>query len=145
MPFHIFYSSHCARCIFEREPSEKANLSIVKPSPKIDCRSAPNDPQVETPGTLSAKAHSYFHHHISPLSIHKPHSLTCPLRSIRARPIIAPTRFKPPLFLKSGPLLRYCGLRRDRPKVRSGRQPTQPERNLEGKRHDCYSRRTLEL
>lgn len=26
----------------------------------------------------------------------------------------SPTRFKPPLFLKSGPLLRYCGMRRER-------------------------------
>jgi hypothetical protein len=130
MPFHISYSSHCARCISERDQSAKANLGIVEPTPGIGCGSALNDPQVETPGTLAAKAHSYFHHHNSPLPIHKPHSLTCPLRSIRARPIIAPTRFKPPLFLKSGPLLRYCGLRRDRPKGRSGRQPTQKEREI---------------
>merc|ERR1711969_349747 len=42
----------------------------------------------------------------------KPHLLTCEMRSIRIRPDIAPTRFKPPLFLKSGPMLRYCGMRR---------------------------------
>jgi hypothetical protein len=41
------------------------------------------------------------------------HSLTCPTRAIRVRPDIAPTRFKPPLFLKAGPSLRYCGLRRE--------------------------------
>lgn len=55
----------------------------------------------------------------------KPHSLTCP-----TRPHIAPTRFTPPLFLKSGPLLRYCGMRRER---RQGRYPPnvpRPEREI---------------
>ncbi|KAK4218249.1 hypothetical protein QBC37DRAFT_437504 [Rhypophila decipiens] len=33
----------------------------------------------------------------------------------------APTRFKPPLYLKCGPLLRYCGIRHDRAPVRSAR------------------------
>ncbi|TWU76347.1 hypothetical protein ED733_006166 [Metarhizium rileyi] len=31
----------------------------------------------------------------------------------------APTRFKPPLYLKCGPLLRYCGIRREKVPVRS--------------------------
>ncbi|TVY18357.1 Uncharacterized protein LARI1_G004436 [Lachnellula arida] len=48
------------------------------------------------------------------ISKSKPHSLTCPTRAIRVRPDIVPTRFKPPLFLRSGPLLRYCGLRREK-------------------------------
>ncbi|EPE24549.1 Metallo-dependent phosphatase [Glarea lozoyensis ATCC 20868] len=48
-----------------------------------------------------------------PSSHHIEHSLTCPTRAIRVRPDIAPTRFKPPLFLKAGPSLRYCGLRRE--------------------------------
>jgi hypothetical protein len=63
-------------------------------------------------------------------NILKPHSLTCPMRGIRIRPNIAPTRFKPPLFLKSGPLLRYCGLRRERLQSRSTRNPVKPEREI---------------
>ncbi|TAQ91616.1 hypothetical protein B7494_g19 [Chlorociboria aeruginascens] len=38
-----------------------------------------------------------------------------------------PTRFKPPLFLKSGPFLRYCGLRRER---LQGRAATASEREI---------------
>lgn len=33
--------------------------------------------------------------------------------------IYAPTRFKPPLYLKCGPLLRFCGIRHDRVATRS--------------------------
>lgn len=33
----------------------------------------------------------------------------------------APTRFKPPLYLRCGPLLRYCGIRHDRAPARSAR------------------------
>jgi hypothetical protein len=32
---------------------------------------------------------------------------------------LAPTRFKPPLYLKCGPLLRYCGIRNERAPARS--------------------------
>ncbi|CZR55455.1 uncharacterized protein PAC_05343 [Phialocephala subalpina] len=60
----------------------------------------------------------------------KPHLLTCPLRGIRVRPDIAPTRFKPPLFLKSGPMLRYCGLRREKVQSRSPRNPVLPDREI---------------
>jgi hypothetical protein len=135
MPAQSSHSGDCARCTFERDQSEKTNLDPVDPSPGIQGGSTLNTPQVETPGTLAAKALNYFqsHHKISPKStvtLLKPHSLTCPMRSIRVRPDIAPTRFKPPLFLKSGPLLRYCGLRRDRPKSRSGRNAVQPEREI---------------
>lgn len=40
---------------------------------------------------------------------------------IRVPNFIAPTRFKPPLYLKCGPLLRYCGLRTERISGRSAR------------------------
>ena len=60
----------------------------------------------------------------------KPHSLICPTRAIRVRSDIAPTRFKPPLFLKSGPLLRYCGLRRESPQSRSKGNGARPEREI---------------
>jgi hypothetical protein len=62
-------------------------------------------------------------------TIPKPQSLTCPMRPVRIRPDIAPTRFKPPLFLKSGPLLRYCGLRRE-PRTRSARNIATPDREI---------------
>ncbi|RDL32965.1 Metallo-dependent phosphatase [Venustampulla echinocandica] len=40
---------------------------------------------------------------------------------VRPRPNIAPTRFKPRLFLRTGPILRYCGLRREAATARPGR------------------------
>lgn len=40
---------------------------------------------------------------------------------IRVPNFIAPTRFKPPLYLKCGPLLRYCGMRNERIPSRSAR------------------------
>jgi hypothetical protein len=60
----------------------------------------------------------------------KPHLLTCPMRAVRVRPHLAPTRFKPPLFLRSGPLLRYCGIRREKVKSRSGRNIVLPDREI---------------
>lgn len=60
----------------------------------------------------------------------KPHSLTCEVRTIRVRPDIAPTRFKPPLFLKSGPMLRYCGVRNENIKSRSNRNKVTPNREI---------------
>ncbi|KAK7416325.1 hypothetical protein QQX98_005270 [Neonectria punicea] len=42
----------------------------------------------------------------------------------------APTRFKPPLFLKCGPLLRYCGIRREKVTTRPQRGTTNSEREL---------------
>ncbi|KAH7001367.1 hypothetical protein EDB80DRAFT_879461 [Ilyonectria destructans] len=41
-----------------------------------------------------------------------------------------PTRFKPPLYLKCGPLLRYCGIRRDKAPVRSQRGSAISEREV---------------
>ncbi|KAG9233554.1 hypothetical protein BJ875DRAFT_378390 [Amylocarpus encephaloides] len=57
--------------------------------------------------------HLSLAHTTSSSSALKEHSLIFKSRSIRERPIIAPTRFKPPLFMKAGPSLRYCGLRRE--------------------------------
>ncbi|CAJ2500578.1 Uu.00g034310.m01.CDS01 [Anthostomella pinea] len=42
----------------------------------------------------------------------------------------APTRFKPPLHLKCGPLLRYCGIRHEKPVVRTGRNDLPPDREI---------------
>jgi len=66
-------------------------------------------------------------HHVPIL---RPHTLTSSVRPGRIRPLIAPTRFKPPLFLKSGPLLRYCGIRREKVKSRSGRSANLPDREI---------------
>jgi hypothetical protein len=123
-------SGDCARCTFERDQADKASLGMLDTTLGSEGGSALGSPQVESPGTLKEKARTFLHPHKYDIPLLKPHSLTCPLRSIRARPDIAPTRFKPPLFLKCGPLLRYCGLRRDKPKSRSGRNAVQPEREI---------------
>lgn len=49
---------------------------------------------------------------------------------IRVPNFIAPTRFKPPLFLKCGPLLRYCGIRTERISNRSARGGPDGEREF---------------
>ena len=130
MPSQKSHSGDCARCTFERDQADQANLGTLETTLGIEGGSALSTPQIESPGTLIEKAHTLLHPHRYDVPLLKPHSLTCPLRSIRARPDIAPTRFKPPLFLKCGPLLRYCGLRRDKPKSRSGRTAVQPDREI---------------
>ena len=40
--------------------------------------------------------------------------LTQSMRSVRIRPVPASAHFQPPLYLKSGPLLRYTGMKRDK-------------------------------
>lgn len=49
---------------------------------------------------------------------------------IRVPNFIAPTRFKPPLYLKCGPLLRYCGMRNERISNRSARNGPSLEREF---------------
>lgn len=44
-----------------------------------------------------------------------------PRMVIRVPNYLAPTRFKPPLYLKCGPLLRYCGMRTERSSSKSTR------------------------
>ncbi|KAL3425422.1 hypothetical protein PVAG01_02213 [Phlyctema vagabunda] len=83
-----------------------------RPGSKVQTKLDPNLSNLSRPYTL------------------KDHSLTCMTRPIRVRSVTVPTRFKPPLFLKSGPLLRYCGLRRERlqnPSNRSSSAPTERE------------------
>ncbi|KAL7620349.1 hypothetical protein AAE478_009343 [Parahypoxylon ruwenzoriense] len=41
-----------------------------------------------------------------------------------------PTRFKPPLYLKCGPLLRYCGIRREKPVARVTHEDATPDREV---------------
>lgn len=68
---------------------------------------------------------------LSPVSVKsKEHLLTCPTRAIRVRPDIAPTRFKPALWLKCGPLLRYCGMRREKRQGRVTKDAPRPEREI---------------
>lgn len=50
--------------------------------------------------------------------------------AIRVPNFIAPTRFKPPLYLKCGPLLRYCGMRSERITSRSARNGPAIEREF---------------
>lgn len=49
---------------------------------------------------------------------------------IRVPNFIAPTRFKPPLYLKCGPLLRYCGMRNERIQGRAARNGPSVEREF---------------
>lgn len=49
---------------------------------------------------------------------------------IRVPEPIAPTRFKPPLYLKCGPLLRYCGIRNERINSRTTRTSSAVEREF---------------
>ncbi|TPX17171.1 uncharacterized protein E0L32_003289 [Thyridium curvatum] len=44
--------------------------------------------------------------------------------------ITAPTRFKPPLYLKCGPLLRFCGIRHERVASRTNRNGIVTERDI---------------
>lgn len=50
--------------------------------------------------------------------------------AIRVPEPIVPSRFKPPLYLKCGPLLRYCGIRNERVANRSTRSGPAVEREL---------------
>lgn len=50
--------------------------------------------------------------------------------AIRVPDPVAPTRFKPPLYLKCGPLLRYCGIRNERISNRSTRNAPAVEREF---------------
>ncbi|KAK8103925.1 uncharacterized protein PG998_010958 [Apiospora kogelbergensis] len=43
---------------------------------------------------------------------------------------LAPTRFKPPLHLKCGPLLRYCGLRHEKTPTRNNRNGTVVDKEI---------------
>lgn len=66
-----------------------------------------------------------------PRRISEKSSLTRAARMvIRVPNFIAPTRFKPPLFLKCGPLLRYCGIRTERISSRSARSGPDVEREF---------------
>ncbi|KAK3299936.1 uncharacterized protein B0H64DRAFT_3001 [Chaetomium fimeti] len=47
-----------------------------------------------------------------------------------ALPYSSPTRFKPPLYLKCGPLLRYCGIRHERVPNRPSRTGAAVEREI---------------
>lgn len=50
--------------------------------------------------------------------------------AIRVPEPLAPSRFKPPLYLKCGPLLRYCGIRNERIANRSTRSGPATEREF---------------
>lgn len=81
--------------------------------------------------------HNKFHpfHKCPPEPVvHEEQKLTrVATRLIRMRETTAPTAFKPPLYLKCGPLLRYCGIRKERQAAgapSSSRQASQPDREV---------------
>ncbi|KAK3341130.1 hypothetical protein B0T25DRAFT_465324 [Lasiosphaeria hispida] len=73
-----------------------------------------------------------------PKLVRQPHCLICrPLEEKEDSLILpacslltAPTRFKPPLYLKCGPLLRYCGIRHERVPSRSTRNGPVVDREI---------------
>ena len=78
----------------------------------------PTSPEFYSYSCPKISEHDVFHpNHVCPGTVDK--KLTMAMRSIRVRKTAAPTSFKPPLFLKCGPLLRYTGIRRDRPPATS--------------------------
>ncbi|KAI9648809.1 hypothetical protein NHQ30_003450 [Ciborinia camelliae] len=114
----------CAGCIAEQHPLLKTRSSsgFVKLRPKhksgyaskVIAANQPSDKQ-KSPSTPSRGPD---------------HSLTCAMRVIRVRPDIAPTRFKPPLLLKCGPLLRYHGIRTEKTSSRPVARGPIPEREV---------------
>jgi hypothetical protein len=105
IPPHISHADQCETCLSERSKTinNKPTSNLHKGIEDLTYYLLPN---------LTFES-----------TLPKPHSLTCPMRAP------APTRFKPPLFLKSGPLLRYCGLRRE-PRTRSTRNAATSEREI---------------
>jgi hypothetical protein len=67
------------------------------------------------------------HNAMHPLHVclSKNKQLTRSMRSIRIRSPAVATRFNPPLYLKCGPLLRYCGIRRENIPSRSRQEALQ--------------------
>lgn len=51
-------------------------------------------------------------------------------KAIRVPIYVAPTRFKPPLYLRCGPLLRYCGIRTERGPSRAAKNEPPREREI---------------
>jgi hypothetical protein len=76
--------------------------------------------------------HNNFHpFHICPVkSKALSKRLTEPARPTRVDSITGQTQFKPPLFLKCGPLLRYCGMRQDPSSDSAGQSSTVKSREV---------------
>ncbi|QSZ29351.1 hypothetical protein DSL72_003865 [Monilinia vaccinii-corymbosi] len=114
----------CAGCIAEQHPSLQTHSpnGFVKLRPKHKSGYAS---KVVAANQSSDKQKSSSTPPRAP-----DHSLTCAMRVIRVRPDIAPTRFKPPLLLKCGPLLRYYGIRTEKTSSRSVARGPLPEREV---------------
>ncbi|KAH9220651.1 hypothetical protein DL95DRAFT_329400 [Leptodontidium sp. 2 PMI_412] len=119
------YSGECPGCLSEQQYRDNAvrlrDRHLVGYDKKTGDKVQPDPEDDDDPLSREESTNA-------PLT--KPHLLTCEMRSIRVRPDIAPTRFKPPLFLKSGPMLRYCGMRREKVKSRSTRNQVLPDREI---------------
>ncbi|KAK6583402.1 hypothetical protein PZA11_004478 [Diplocarpon coronariae] len=121
--FQPSFPAECEGCTSERAARENASDLRTRQSASHDKKTGktaaadPGDcgrpPNGASPRPGPAKSTRPAQHlvpdNVNPPLL-KPHLLTGEVRSIRVRPVIAPTRFKPPLFLQSGPLLRYCVL-----------------------------------
>ncbi|KAK4231219.1 hypothetical protein QBC38DRAFT_355345 [Podospora fimiseda] len=78
----------------------------------------------DTNGTHTPNSQVYYYPNIAAIQSSDFHSLS------EASSVFPPTRFKPPLYLKCGPLLRYCGLRHERVPNRSARNGAATDREI---------------
>lgn len=77
---------------------------------------------------LNKAEHNILHPFHICTSLSSSHTrLTPTMRLVRVPDQTVPTSFKPPLYLKCGPLLRYCGMRKEVPPVRPGGAPRPPK------------------
>jgi hypothetical protein len=148
MHHEISVTKNCEGCISERQYRENAvtlksrhyvgydrktkSKHVPGTEPSLSGQNSLSKEPPQTPSPTAALSPSSQKTIPNPPSVPilKPHLLTCPMRAIRIRPDIAPTRFKPPLFLRSGPMLRYCGLRREKVKSRAPRNDVLPDREI---------------
>ncbi|PQE20300.1 Transcription factor protein [Rutstroemia sp. NJR-2017a BBW] len=123
VPLAFGSMEECAGCIAEQQlPVQKTRTGFDRLRPKFKSG--------YTSKLDAARPSSSMQTSKAPPVIHQDHSLTCAMRFIRVRPEIAPTRFKPPLLLKCGPLLRYYGLRTEKTSHRSVARGPLPEREI---------------
>ncbi|KAK1755081.1 hypothetical protein QBC47DRAFT_345294 [Echria macrotheca] len=116
---------HVSDLVYHARDKLKPGRGVFKPTPNLD------EWKQATVGTLSGTLIDF--EDVPPSAVEKeqawwesPQSSSRRRSSMSARPkraeafegeyddTNAPTRFKPPLYLKCGPLLRYCGIRNER-------------------------------
>jgi hypothetical protein len=105
---HLHRGQSLRRGLLKSSPSRLMRKISKRPSYSWDCP--------------EPSKHNLFHpDHLCSQSILKNNRLTKTTRSLRVAQTIVPTQFKPHLYLKCGPLLRYTGIRKEKIQTRPGR------------------------